>query len=225
MEKYSLLLSVLRSLQEQEVLKHFVLVGSWCLSVYRYMYDDSTLIPATRTMDADILIPRRLPSRLQVDIQGLMEDNGFITQADYPSGFHRFVHPDLNIEFLTEAGAKSDVSVHRFKQLGITVQELRYMSIPLQYKMPVRIEDIDLTIPEPEAFTLHKLIVCGLRKDTEKAAKDLEAAAGLMMFFEDKENHMNRLWEIYNGFPKGWRSKIDVGFKTTKIEGRVKPSS
>lgn len=211
MEKYKLLLSVLRSLQEKDALKHFVLVGSWCLTVYRYMYNEPPVLPATRTMDADILVPRRLSSSVRLNVQQLMEDNDFVMQADYPTGFHRFVHPDLNFEFLTEAGAKSEVSVHRFKQLGITVQELRYMSIPLQYKMNVRVEDIEISVPEPEAFALHKLIVCSIRKDTEKAIKDQEAASGLLMFFEDKPAHMNRLREIYDSFPKGWRTKVDAG--------------
>ena len=141
--------------------------------------------------------------------------------TDYPAGFHRFVHPDLNIEFLTNAGAKSDISIHRFKQLGITVQELRYMNIPLQYKMHVSIEDIDFAVPEPEAFTLHKLIVCGLRKDKDKANKDLEAAIGLLLFFEDKPVHMNRLQEIYHGFPKSWKAKVEAGLMETESTVKV----
>jgi len=212
-EKYSLLLSVLRSFEENDVLKHFILVGSWCLDIYRQLYKDPAVIPATRTMDADILVPKRLSPKLRLDVHQLMEDNGFICETDYPSGFHRFIHPDLNVEFLTNAGAKSDASVHRFKQLGITVQELRYMNIPLQYPMTVTIDGIEVTVPEPEAFTLHKLIVITLRKDEAKAQKDLEAAIGLLLYFEDKPDHMTRLREIYAGFPKGWKKKVDAGLK------------
>jgi hypothetical protein len=217
-EKYELLLAVLKELQKKKVLKHFVLVGSWCLSVYRQMYHESVLIPATRTMDADFLIPRRISKQVQLNIQELMEQNGFVTQVDYPSGFYRFVHPDLNIEFLTDAGAKSRVSVHTFKQLGLIVQELRYMNIPLHYSTTVQLNDIAVTVPEPEAFALHKLIVYGLRKDSEKAAKDLEAAIGLLQFFEDKPSHLKRLQEIYSQFPKRWRTKVDTALKNAGIE-------
>ena len=173
-------------------------------------------------MDADILVPRRLPSSIRLDVQRIMEDSGFIMQADYPAGFHRFIHPDLNVEFLTDAGAKSEASVHQFKQLGITVQELRYMGIPLQYKMSVCFEDIEIMVPEPEAFALHKLIVCGLRKEREKANKDLEAAIGLLFFFENKPVHMNRLREIYHRFPKGWKTKVDAGLKRAESSATVK---
>ena len=109
------------------------------VSFARFRYHPWTtlrVIPATRTMDADILVPRNLSSRVQLDLGQLMENNGFVVQADYPTGFHRFVHPDLNVEFLTDAGTKSDISVHMFKQLGITVQELRYMDIPPSQKVP-----------------------------------------------------------------------------------------
>ena len=69
-------------------------------------------------------------------------------------------------------------------------------------------------MPEPEAFALHKLIVSGLRDNSEKAQKDLEAAVGLLLFFEDKPGHMTRVREIYAAFPKGWKKKIDAGMKT-----------
>ncbi len=96
------------------------------------------------------------------------------------------------------------------------------MSIPLQYKMRVRIDDIKITVPEPEAFTLHKLIVCGLRQDAEKAEKDLETAIGLLMFFEDKPVHINRLREIYAAFPKRWKTKVDAGLKKAEPSVAVK---
>ncbi len=47
------------------------------------------------------------------------------------------------------------------------------MKIPLEYKMPVTYKNISLFIPEPEAFTLHKLIVCCLRRNPEKASQSL----------------------------------------------------
>ena len=58
MEKFDLLLAVLRDLQKADILRHFVLVGSWCQEFYRYLYGNPIEIPATRTMDADLLIPK-----------------------------------------------------------------------------------------------------------------------------------------------------------------------
>ncbi|HMA64108.1 MAG TPA: hypothetical protein VKO63_02875 [Chitinispirillaceae bacterium] len=60
------MLSILRDLQKADILKHFVLVGSWCQEFYRYIYSNPIEIPATRTMDADILIPKQFPKDKKV---------------------------------------------------------------------------------------------------------------------------------------------------------------
>jgi hypothetical protein len=128
-------------------------------------------------------------------------------------GKKRFTHPDLKFEFLTDPGPKPDEQVYNFKQLGVTAQELRYMAIPLSHRMTINYDDLSITLPEPEAFALHKLIVCCLRKKEEKAIKDTETARGMLMFFEGKTRHVKRIREIYDGFPKGWRKRVDDGLK------------
>ncbi|NLD94969.1 MAG: hypothetical protein GX639_20125 [Fibrobacter sp.] len=209
MEKFNLLLTILRDLQKEDILKHFVLVGSWCLEFYRHIYNNPIEIPATRTMDADILIPKQLPKSKKVHIVDIMEKNDFITEIEYMSGLYKFTHINLSVEFLTDPGSKPDEGIYAFKQLGITAQELRYMSIPLSYKLLINYDDISLFVPEPEAFTLHKLIVCGLRRNPDKAVKDTETAIAMLTYFNGKDQHIKRLHEIYNDLHKGWRSKID----------------
>ena len=211
MEKFDLLLAVLRDMQRADILRHFVLVGSWCLIFYRQIYDNPVEIPAVRTLDADILIPKRMPKAKQVSIPHIMEKNDFAVEIEYASGLYKFTHPELTFEFLTTAEAKASEDIYRFKHLGITAQELRYMAIPLNYRMVIAYEDIHLNLPEPEAFTLHKLIVCGLRPNPEKANKDGESARGMLIYFESRPHHVARLHEIYSSFPKGWKRRVDQG--------------
>ena len=213
MEKFELLLAVLRDMQKADILRHFILIGSWCQNFYRHLYGNPVEIPAARTMDADMLIPKQLPKDKQVSIPQIMEKNNFAVEVDFTSGLYRFIHPDLKFEFLTNPGAKPGEDVFRFRQLGITAQELRYMAIPLDHRMTITYEDIALTIPEPEAFALHKLIVCCLRKNPEKAIKDTETARGMLIFFEGKSDHIKRIHEIYDGLPKGWRQRVNDGLK------------
>lgn len=217
MEKFNLLLAVLRDMQKADILRHFILIGSWCQNFYRHLYSNPVEIPAARTMDADMLIPKQLPKDKQVNIPQIMEKNDFAVEVDFTSGLYRFIHPDLKFEFLTNPGAKPGEDVFRFKQLGITAQELRYMAIPLDHQMVITYEDIILTIPEPEAFTLHKLIVCCLRKNPEKALKDTETARGMLMFFEGKPDHIRRIHEIYNSLPKGWKKRVNDGLEKVEL--------
>ncbi len=79
MEKSDTFLMVLQALERAGVLPHFVLVGSWCLDVYRKQFGNPANIPVTRTLDADLLIPRRVSQTLKVDLAALMEEIGFLS--------------------------------------------------------------------------------------------------------------------------------------------------
>lgn len=217
MEKFDLLLNVLRDLQNADILRRFVLVGSWCQNFYRHLYGNPVEIPAARTVDADMLIPKRIPKSVKVSIAQIMEKNNFAVQVDFPSGLYKFIHPELTFEFLTNPGAKPGEVVYRFKQLGITAQELRYMAIPQEHRMTIAYKDITLNIPESEAFALHKLIVCCLRRNPEKATKDTETAKGMLLFFEGKKHHLEHLHELYESFPKGWKKRVDEGLRKTGL--------
>jgi hypothetical protein len=212
-EKFDLLLAVLRDLQAADILRHFVLVGSWCQEFYRHMYGNPIEIPVARTVDADMLIPRWLSKQKQVDITKIMAKNDFAIEVEYTSGLYKFTHPLLKVEFLTDPGAKPGQEVFKFKQLGITAQELRYMTIALSYKQTITYEDLRLNIPEAEAFALHKLIVCRLRKNPEKAQKDAETAKGMLLFFAGKQHHIDRIHEIYKSLPRGWKKRVDEGLE------------
>ncbi|MBN1761038.1 MAG: hypothetical protein JW863_22105 [Chitinispirillaceae bacterium] len=158
MEKFDLLVKVLTDLQDAGILKHLVLVGSWCQDFYRYQFGNPPEIPAAKTMDADILIPRRMPRvNPPVDIVAIMKKNDFIFEIGPRSGLYKFNHPLLKVEFLTDPGAKPGEDTRHFKHLGVTAQELHFMGLPLSYNYPFTYKHLTFNIPEPEAFALHTL--------------------------------------------------------------------
>jgi hypothetical protein len=216
-EKFEILYNILKDLQDAGVLKHVVLVGSWCQEFYRHHFANSFQIPATRTMDADILIPRRLKLEHPVDVHEIFRKRGFVTQMHYDSGLAKFIHRELTFEFLTDAGAKADEKQLPIKDLNIVAQELHFMRIPLDHFMTVQYKELTLNIPEPEAFALHKLIVSQRRRKHEKRDKDIEAARGMFQFFKGKDHHIKRLQELIVDMPKGWQKKIADALKSTGI--------
>jgi hypothetical protein len=215
--KFEILYTILKDLQEIGVLKHVVIVGSWCQEFYRHHYEDSFQIPATRTMDADILIPRRIKVENRVDLFEVFQKRGFVPQIHYESGFAKFIHRELTFEFLTDAGAKPEEKQLRFKDLNIVAQELHFMNIPLAHHMTVQYKDITLNIPEPEAFALHKLIVSQRRSNHDKKEKDADTARGMFQFFKGKEHRVSRLHQIIDEIPKGWQKKIQVALDATGL--------
>ncbi|NLW32966.1 MAG: hypothetical protein GXY77_16105 [Fibrobacter sp.] len=209
MEKFELLYSVLSGLHKAGVLTDCVLIGSWCQDFYRLIYNNPFQIPAATTSDADLLLPKKMKFKEAVDVSAIMEQAGFTIEFDRLSGLSKFIHEDFNFEFLTEAGAKNDETVFKFKNLNVITQELRFMGIPLTYNFAYHFRDIIIRLPEPEAFALHKLIVSQRRKKMDKREKDIAAAQGLFEFFEGKRKHIKRLHQIYQELPKGWQNKID----------------
>lgn len=219
-EKFDLLYSVLSSLHKVEVLKDCVLIGSWCQDFYRHLFGNPFQIPAATTTDADLLVPKRMKFKQNIDIAKIMELNGFKVEQERTSSLMKFIHEDFKFEFLTEAGAKEEEKVHRFKNLNLTAQELHFMNIPIAYNFLMPFRDITIRLPEPEAFALHKLIISQRRRNPIKREKDAAAARGMFEYFETKELHCKRLREIISEFPKGWQKKI---FEALKATGLVLP--
>lgn len=216
MEKFDLLVKVLSDLQDVGILKHLVLIGSWCQDFYRYQFGNPKEIPATKTMDADILIPKRLPKiKSPVDIVDIMKKNDFIFDIGPHSGLYKFNHPLLKVEFLTDPGAKPDEGVRHFEKLGVTAQELHFMSLPLSYNYPFTYKHITFNIPEPEAFALHKLIVCQRRINKEKAEKDRLTAQGMFQFIQNDPKRVERLHVVLAEQSKGWKKRINAALEAT----------
>ena len=219
MEKFDLLVKVLGDLQDVGILKHLVLVGSWCQDFYRYQYGNPKEIPATKTMDADILIPRRMPKvNPPVDIVAIMKKNDFVFEIGTTSGLYKFNHPMLKVEFLTDPGAKPEEVTRHFEQLGVNAQELHFMSLPLMYNYPLTYKHLTFNIPEPEAFALHKLIVCQRRINKEKAEKDRLTAQGMFQFILADPKRVERLHKIFGEQSKGWQKTIRKALENTGLE-------
>lgn len=76
--KFEILYTILKDMQDAGALKHVVLVGSWCQEFHRRHFENSFAIPATRTMDADILIPRLIKMEKPVDLCDIFIKQGFV---------------------------------------------------------------------------------------------------------------------------------------------------
>ena len=170
-------------------------------------------------MDADILIPRRMPRvNPPIDIVAIMKKNDFVFEVSPRSGLYRFNHPLLKVEFLTDPGAKPDEVARYFRQLGVTAQKLHFMSLPLTYNYPFTYKHLTFNIPEPEAFALHKLIVCQRRINKDKADKDRLTAQGIFQFIQTEPRRVKRLHHILGEQSKGWQKKIMDALKNTGLE-------
>lgn len=217
-EKYKLLFAVLQRLQEKSVLDGLVIVGSWCQYYYRILFDNALEIPLIRTMDIDFLVPNPSKFETSVDVSDLLNALGFDSDFDYSTGLVKYVHPDLEIQFLTPALGRVKDMPYEIKHLNINAEGLTYMKMLQDYKFSMTHDGITVWLPEPEAFCLHKLLISQKRKNPAKKEKDLMAAISIGEFCLEYENHRDRLKSIYDHMPKKWQKAVSGILKESSVE-------
>ncbi|MCE5300027.1 MAG: nucleotidyltransferase domain-containing protein [Spirochaetia bacterium] len=178
MEKsqYDLVVEILRRFNEKGILGDMVLIGSWATVFYEKYFNAPQYSASIKTRDIDFALPRRIPARENVDIPELLYDMGFIVKYFGDNGLMKLDHPGLILEFIVpEAGAGSELP-YRIKQLGINAQPLRYMNMLTENTITIDFEGMNMMLPHPVVYALHKFIIFKRRKKQEKSDKDPESA-------------------------------------------------
>lgn len=207
-EKYKLLASVLKALQAEGVLDGLVIVGSWCQYYYRILFDNAPEIPLLRTLDVDFLVPNPARFKSRVDVPELLNLLGFDNDFDYSTGLVKYVHPDLEIQFLTPALGRAKETPYEIKKLNINAEGLTYMKMLQDYTFAMTHNDVTIRLPEPEAYILHKILISSKRKNAAKQEKDLMAAKSIGELCLEDEARRKRLQTIYADLPKKWQRTV-----------------
>ena len=189
MEKsqYDLCVEVLRRLDKAGILKDIVLVGSWCTVFYKDFFASKKYMASLTTRDMDLLIPRPRAIKAKVDIAELLKDLGFIVGFTGSQGYIRLEHPQLIVEFLVPERGKGLDKPYSLPQLGLNAQALRFLEFLSQDTIKSKVGSINVTLPHPANFALHKLVVMGRRPKAEKQAKDKDAAIKILNALIDTE--------------------------------------
>jgi hypothetical protein len=198
---------VLRRLDHAGVLRHIVLVGSWCTLLYRAYFSSQAYAPSLKTRDIDLLVPRPSGLDAPVKVADLLKDLGFVVGFTGREGYIRLEHPQLIIEFLVpERGRQSD-KPYPLPKLGLNAQALRFLDFLAQNTITAKLHEITVTVPHPTRFALHKLLVLSRRPTPEKRAKDKEAAVRILEALIDKgEEDLVRT--TFDTMPPRWQTQV-----------------
>jgi hypothetical protein len=200
---YRVFEAVVKRLHAEGVLKDMVLIGGWCLHLYRMLYKNPPEIIALRTSDIDLLVPRKIRLSKKCDLTSVFKELGFEILYD-PEGHIKFTREDFDVEFLTpEIGAGSD-KPYEFKQLNLNAQQLRYLAFLQDNIITINYRGRPVKIPTVHAFIIHKILVLDKRKPG-KRSKDIETIKALMDFILTKPELLNDFMSAYNGLIKGWK--------------------
>jgi len=213
--QYNLCIEVLERFRKANFLNEIILIGSWCIQFYKAYFSDIEYISALKTRDIDFLIP--VPSRLKrkTDVPELLKDLGFVIDFRGNEGYIKLVHPELIIEFLVPEKGKGIDKPYPLPQLGINAQTLRFLNMLTDNVITIKVENLQINVPHPANFALHKLIISKRRAKKEKGSKDKEAAIRILRALIRK-GEQNTVKNLFNSLPRKWQNKIISAIESEK---------
>jgi hypothetical protein len=168
----------------QELLKAFhrasffddgMMVGSWAMPIYQELFNIRYVL---RTMDIDFalqIITKN--SGGLIDLEDVLKGLGYVPILT-AAGWQKFSRAGFTIEFIAHRKAGKDDAVS-IKRWNITAVPLPFIDILLSFPLNVNFNEFIITVPELEAFFLHKLISSQRRIQETKRNKDLEQCSVL----------------------------------------------
>ena len=207
--KSNLFLATLKLLYNAGVLKDIILIGSWCHYFYRVYFSNAPEIPAVRTLDIDFLIPNPLKIHKDVDIPKILSSLDFTPFYNYTTGYTKYVHPELELEFLIpELGRGKGSKPYEIPKLHINAQGLRFLNLLQSHTIKMKYKHMTIILPEPAAYILHKFIIQERRLNKEKQKRDISAAKEIGEFLLQNKIRQKKIFKIFNSLPEKWQVRV-----------------
>lgn len=112
-----------------------------------------------KTMDMDFLIKNLRKPLPEKNIAALARAEGYLVESDVLTGVTKlYDKAGLEIEFLIgKKGAGVEQALKT--NLGVTAQTLRHMEVIIHNTIEVDYFNMKITVPMPEAYTMHKIVI------------------------------------------------------------------
>ena len=175
-------LKFLKLLNDNDIIEDVMLVGSWA----EFLYFKNGILPAEnadefKTLDIDFLLKNLRKPTPPKNLLALAKSEGYLIESDILTGTTKLLGERLEIEFLISkkgAGFENTLKTN----LGVTAQALRHLEMLLEYPVTTKYLCYDVTIPLPEAYVVHKMIINPERGS--KSRKDIRAIENLIPYLD-----------------------------------------
>jgi len=212
---------IIEIFDKTELLPYVMVIGSWAEYLYQN-YHIPEFKQGLKSSDVDIFYYNiRKPVGREIMISKAMEEKGFIYTENRLSGVGKYIKEGiLEVEFLTRALAQGDV-VNKIPSLKISASGIKEINILEKFPLKLKCKDFIITVPEPEAYVLQKILINPKRKTEEKREKDMMSIQELWKLI-DKD----RVNEVFKYFTRKQQNIIievctkytlDVSFNKQKV--------
>ncbi len=183
-----------------------------------------------RTQDVDFAhagknISIALPATTKVNVHQAIEslEMGFLPITSFEGApgatYINPSQPDLRVDFVTTRHRGGDEPITP-EHLNVAFQPLKFMEFllesPTQAAVLGQPGGVIATIPSPERYALHKLVVSAERgrRFQAKSNKDLRQAAALIAWFQTNDpDALTEGWQDLLSRGKGWRTRAQKGHR------------
>lgn len=190
---------VLKALDQQGALKHLVIVGSWATLFYRDYFKDPNYYPTIRTTDIDFLVPKKLPHNLNLNLSEILKGLGFLEDFTH-DGWITFHKPEFDVEFLWPRSGSHD-KPKVIPELSVNARPLPYMSDLAQQTIQCSFQGIEIILPHPAVYGIHKLIISSRRTQDFKRDNDRQQAEMVLTALSNPKD-IALLDQIYKNLSK-----------------------
>jgi len=190
------------------LLPHVMLIGSWAEYIYRFHFK-SKFRPNLRTRDIDFLYVNLNRPKEDIDLFNGLREKGFLYKEDNLTGVGKFVKEDLlELEFITRVLGKGQPT-YKIPCIGIEAEGLRVVNMLADYPLTLKCNNYQITVPEPEAYVLQKLLTNPIRTPQNKKEKDMQSVQELLKYI-----NKDRARQIFDAMSKKNQKVVESVCKT-----------
>lgn len=211
-EQQKEVLQLLKLLDDNDILPHVILAGSWA----EYVYAQGGILPGydmtLRTLDVDFLVKNMRKPKESISIPKIAKDNGYSISHDVLMNTTKIFSPGgLEIEFLISQKGSGEYPVLK-TNLGVNAQALRHMEGVIDNAITADLFGMKVQVPCPETYVLHKMLINDVRPSV-KQIKDRGSITRLLPYINFEKASI-----LFSAFTKKEKGRVQA-FIEKHIEG------
>ncbi len=188
--------SAIELLNNVGIIKHVMVIGSWAEYLYTNIFTEE-YIPNIHTKDIDLFYRDINKPQMKIDFISLMRENGFTYDELPDTGIAKFYKEGLiELEFLSQVKGSGINTVNKINSLGIKSEGLRDINILNNYPYNIVVRGINITVPEPSAYIIQKILSNPSRVPAYKKQKDILTVKELLPHVLSNKMHAARFNKI-----------------------------
>lgn len=207
--------NILLILQKEGVLENTILIGSWCLLFYKYIFENFN--PTIRTSDIDFYVPNVKSVNEKQNLVRSLKTINFDPIYDILTNKTKFISPGgFELEFLTKLN-RNNLPCVELGNTKIYAESISYLEIYSANYIEVNYEGVLVKVASPASYVLQKLLI-NQRRTPEKQVKDIESLKNVLSYIFASNKYTTELKELYESLPKKWKKAITETAKKNNIE-------